>query len=133
MLPLLPTVTFAASWGAIALGTALSRGDWARVALLGRVMSVPCFALAIGHIVLSGVTALLGSWSLHTAACLLGGAAALAFSGYSYRFAQRADSWEQSSLSLFQLRPGRIYSACRIALPTRSCTTCGQTVLRMVR
>ena len=64
-------------------------------------MSVPCFALGIGLIALGGVSALLGSWTLHTAACLLGGAAALAFSGCNYRFAQRADGWEQSSLSLF--------------------------------
>ena len=64
VLPLLPTVTFAASWGAIPLGTALSRVDWARVAWPGRVMSVPCFDLAIGLVVLGGVSALLGSWTL---------------------------------------------------------------------
>lgn len=101
MVPLLPAVTFATSWGAMALGIGLSKGNSAQVALLGRIMSVPCFALAIGLILLGGVGALLGDWSLHTAACFAGGAAVLGFSGYTYRVAQRADSWEPSSLSLF--------------------------------
>lgn len=89
--PLLPTITLAASWGAAALGVGLWK-ESPSVALWGRVMSVPLFALSIWLTISGSLLFALGGTGLETSLQFLGGVVGLVVTVLNYRLARRAES-----------------------------------------
>jgi len=88
-LPLLPTILLLTAWAALALGRGLWLGS-SYVGILGRVMSLPLFAISMFPLV--GAIALLSSLEFSVDALLYfaGGVLGMALTIFNYRAAQFA-------------------------------------------
>ncbi len=91
LVPLLPAVTIAAAVGAIAL----ARGLWLEssyVAVLGRAMSVPLFAVAVWLLVAGAALLQIGGLNRSSALYICAGTLVLLVTAFNYRVAQRAET-----------------------------------------